>query len=208
MAAGVIERTSCLLSSVEGGRRMPRPPSILPRGEDRRRGVIGSHVCHARRRRTMLSMPLTCSSTLDHRTQLRGCVPDVLRGGALEPGAQTTRVKQQAKAETITVSSFPVRMRRRAFLSQAGPHVRSGFLKLGITSRSNLGFWLYNNKGRPVGSPSHELLCGQTSSAHTSQRGPAHSRASGSRPRANPGNAVPRRPGPSRAVHGFRRSST
>jgi len=56
-------------------------------------------------------MPLTCPSTLDRRTQLAGCGSDVLRGGALEPGALT-------------------HVRRGTFLSQAGPRVRSELVQL------------------------------------------------------------------------------
>src|SRR6476646_7913365 len=85
-------------------------------------------------RQPMFSMPLTCPSTLDRRAQLAGCGSDVLRGGALEPGALA-------------------RMRRGTFLSQVGPRVRSELVQLSITSFIWLGLSSETTKATRLGRP-------------------------------------------------------
>jgi hypothetical protein len=63
--------------------------------------------------RAILSMPLTCSSTLDRRLQLRCCRSVVLRGGALEPGALVSARKSQAKATGISGWAFSLHRAQR-----------------------------------------------------------------------------------------------
>jgi hypothetical protein len=88
-------------------------------------------VVHATRQRFNPGSPF-CSVARPDR--------DVLRGGALEPGARHACV------------------RARTFLSQAGPQVRSDVFQ----AEHHLPLLLIrlrNDKGDPVGSPSLEQLC-------------------------------------------------
>ena len=110
------------------------------------------HMTRPAQHQPMFSKPLACPSTLDRRAQLAGCGSDVLRGGALEPGALA-------------------RMRRGTFLSQAGPQVRSELVQLSITSLIWSGLRTRNDEGDPFGSPSLQLSCAMFFSACTSQRG-------------------------------------
>ena len=90
----------------------------------------------------MFSKPLAYPSALDRRAQLdRGCGSVVRRGGVLEPGALA-------------------RIRRGTFLSQAGPRLFVGLLKLGIILLVSTVAGGKNNEGDPLGSPSFELVCG------------------------------------------------
>src|SRR4029453_17184294 len=70
--------------------------------------------------------------------------------GLWSPSLGRSAGKAQAKADAIAMSSFHSR-RARVFLSQAGPRVDLGFLKLSITLSFGTLDRLPNDEGDPLG---------------------------------------------------------
>jgi hypothetical protein len=99
--------------------------------------------------RAMLSMPLAYPSTLDRRNS--ASYVEELWSPALVRFREMCRQKQMLIQQLL----FPALAAQRAFLSQAGPRVRSVAFKLSIIL-SVFG----NDEGDPLGSPSLKLLCG------------------------------------------------
>jgi len=98
--------------------------------------------------RALFSMPLAYPSTLDRRPRCSADVSYV--EGLWSPSLGRSVGKAQAKADAIAMSSFRSR-RARVFLSQAGPRVDLGFLKLSITLSFTDPVRLRNDEGDPSG---------------------------------------------------------
>ena len=105
-------------------------PSISPSGRSTQQASASPRsrsipMSRPRRSRTMLSMPLAYSSTLDHRPPVAH-----IRGGRRPTwrsfGARASRTvrKSPGKSTGVCQRSFPAAM-PRVFLSQAGPRFRS-----------------------------------------------------------------------------------
>jgi hypothetical protein len=81
---------------------------------------------------------------------------DVLRGGALEPGACVISINAQAKAAVTWTASFTAPKRAGTFLSEAGPRFLLELLQAEHHLVVRVLFSPPERQRRPCGSPSAE----------------------------------------------------
>ena len=141
---------------------VPRPPSTSACEVDAAAGHAGgetvtssvtSALSHPQMG-TLLFMPLAYPSSLDRRTQLRGCGSDVRRGGALEPGARAISVNAQAKAATYSAANSAAPKAQKGLSLVGGASSRSVRISSWASLLSCVRFGVGYKKGDPFGSPS------------------------------------------------------
>jgi hypothetical protein len=133
---------SCLLDDPGTNRVSPS----VPGGRSTQRGF----------ERALFSMPLAYPSTLDHgRGDLR--TRPTWRGFGAR--AWPVRLEKRRQKHTLMQVRLSARNAHRVFLSQAGPRVGIGFLKLSIILSSSILFASETTKATLLGRPRSEPSC-------------------------------------------------
>jgi hypothetical protein len=118
--------------------------------------VLGGRSTQRGFERALFSMPLAYPSTLDHgRGDLR--TRPTWRGFGAR--ARPVRLEKRRQKHTLMQGRLSARNAHRVFLSQAGPRVGIGFLKLSIILSSSILFASETTKATLLGRPRSEPSC-------------------------------------------------